>query len=34
MCGTADPDKCIPVLRQAFAAKRVGVNEILRGQST
>jgi S-adenosylmethionine decarboxylase len=34
MCGSADPDKCIPVLRQAFAAKRVGVNEILRGQST
>ncbi len=33
MCGTADPDACIPVLRQAFAAKRVGVNEILRGQT-
>jgi S-adenosylmethionine decarboxylase len=33
MCGTADPDACIPVLRQAFAAKRVGVNEILRGQA-
>ena len=32
MCGTADPDKCIPVLREAFSAKRVGVNEILRGQ--
>jgi len=32
MCGSADPDACIPVLRQAFAAKHVGVNEILRGQ--
>ena len=33
MCGTADPDACIPVLRQAFCAQRVGVNEILRGQA-
>jgi S-adenosylmethionine decarboxylase len=32
MCGTAEPDKCIPVLREAFSAKRVGVNELLRGQ--
>jgi S-adenosylmethionine decarboxylase len=32
MCGSADPDQCIPVLREAFSAKRVGVNEILRGQ--
>jgi S-adenosylmethionine decarboxylase len=32
MCGTADPDKCIPVLREAFSAKRVDVNELLRGQ--
>jgi S-adenosylmethionine decarboxylase len=32
MCGSADPDKCIPVLREAFSAKRVGVNELLRGQ--
>ena len=32
MCGSANPDKCIPVLREAFAAKRVGVNEILRGK--
>jgi len=32
MCGAADPDACIPVLREAFSAKRVGVNEILRGQ--
>ena len=33
MCGSADPDKCIPVLREAFSAKRVGVNELLRGQN-
>src|SRR5271155_5755734 len=31
MCGSADPDACIPVLREAFSAKSVGVNEILRG---
>ncbi|MGB7035766.1 MAG: adenosylmethionine decarboxylase [Xanthobacteraceae bacterium] len=33
MCGSADPDKCIPVLREAFAAERVGVNELLRGEN-
>jgi len=33
MCGSADPDACIPVLREAFCAKSVGVNEMLRGQS-
>ena len=32
MCGSADPDKCIPVLREAFSAERVGVNELLRGR--
>jgi S-adenosylmethionine decarboxylase len=32
MCGAADPDKCIPVLREAFSAKRIGVNELLRGK--
>jgi S-adenosylmethionine decarboxylase len=32
MCGSADPDACVPVLREAFAAERVGVNELLRGQ--
>jgi S-adenosylmethionine decarboxylase len=32
MCGSAEPDNCIPVLREAFAAERVEVNEILRGQ--
>ena len=34
MCGKASPDACIPVLREAFRAKRVEVNEILRGQGT
>ncbi len=32
MCGSASPDACVPVLREAFAAARVEVNEILRGQ--
>jgi len=32
MCGKANPDACIPVLREAFRAQRVEVNEILRGQ--
>jgi S-adenosylmethionine decarboxylase len=32
MCGSADPDACVPVLREAFSAQRVGVNELLRGQ--
>jgi len=32
MCGSAEPDACIPVLREAFGAKRIGVNEMLRGQ--
>ena len=32
MCGKASPDACIPVLREAFRAGRVEVNEILRGQ--
>jgi S-adenosylmethionine decarboxylase len=34
MCGKADPDACIPVLREAFRAKRVAVNELLRGRTT
>ena len=33
MCGKANPDACIPVLREAFKAKRVEVNEILRGRA-
>jgi S-adenosylmethionine decarboxylase len=32
MCGSANPDACIPVLRDAFSATRVGVSEILRGR--
>jgi S-adenosylmethionine decarboxylase len=32
MCGSADPDACIPVLREAFSAKDVTVDEILRGK--
>lgn len=32
MCGDADPDQCVPVLREAFAAKRVEVSELLRGR--
>jgi S-adenosylmethionine decarboxylase len=33
MCGKADPDACIPVLREAFNAASVNVNEILRGRA-
>jgi S-adenosylmethionine decarboxylase len=32
MCGKANPDACIPVLRDAFKG-RVEVNELLRGQN-
>jgi S-adenosylmethionine decarboxylase len=32
MCGQANPDACIPVLREAFKAERVEVDEILRGK--
>jgi S-adenosylmethionine decarboxylase len=32
MCGSANPDACVPVLREAFRAKRVAVSELLRGQ--
>jgi S-adenosylmethionine decarboxylase len=33
MCGQANPDQCVPVLREAFGAKRVEVNELLRGRT-
>jgi len=33
MCGKADPDACIPILRAAFRAKRVAVKELLRGRT-
>jgi S-adenosylmethionine decarboxylase len=32
MCGSANPDACIPVLREAFKPKRIVVGEHLRGQ--
>ena len=32
MCGDTDPDKCVPILREAFAAKHVDVSEVLRGR--
>ena len=32
MCGKAKPENCVPVLQEAFAARRADVNEILRGQ--
>jgi S-adenosylmethionine decarboxylase len=33
MCGNAEPDKCIPVLREAFAPDRLAVSELLRGRT-
>jgi S-adenosylmethionine decarboxylase len=33
MCGNAEPDKCIPVLREAFAPGRLAVSELLRGRT-
>jgi len=32
MCGNANPEACIPVLREAFKPKRIVVGEHLRGQ--
>ena len=32
MCGDADPEKCVPVLKQAFSARRAEVNTLLRGK--
>jgi S-adenosylmethionine decarboxylase len=32
MCGAAEPEACIPVLREAFKPTRIAVSEILRGQ--
>jgi S-adenosylmethionine decarboxylase len=32
MCGKAEPEACIPILRKAFKARRVAVNELLRGR--
>ena len=33
MCGKANPDACVPILRDAFQAGRVEVNELLRGRN-
>jgi S-adenosylmethionine decarboxylase len=32
MCGKANPDACVPVLREAFLPKDIKVSEVLRGQ--
>lgn len=32
MCGNANPDVCVPILREAFKVKRVAVSELLRGR--
>jgi S-adenosylmethionine decarboxylase len=32
MCGNANPDACVPVLREAFKPERVAVSVLLRGQ--
>jgi S-adenosylmethionine decarboxylase len=32
MCGNANPDACVPVLRKAFRPSRIAVSEHLRGQ--
>lgn len=32
MCGNANPDACVPILREAFKVKRIAVSELLRGQ--
>jgi S-adenosylmethionine decarboxylase len=31
MCGKANPDACVPVLRKAFSPKKIAVSEYLRG---
>ena len=32
MCGKANPDACVPILREAFKVNRIAVSELLRGQ--
>ena len=32
MCGDAEPEKCVDVLRRAFSPDRIAVSEILRGK--
>ena len=33
MCGDAQPERCVEVLREAFAPGRLDVKELLRGQN-
>lgn len=33
MCGNAEPERCVPVLRDAFAPKQTVVEELLRGKA-
>ena len=33
MCGDAKPERCIDVLKEAFAPGRMDVNELLRGRN-
>jgi S-adenosylmethionine decarboxylase len=33
MCGDAEPEATIPVLREAFKPERLAVEEILRGRA-
>ena len=33
MCGNANPDACVPVLRDAFSPRKIAVSEHLRGQA-
>jgi len=32
MCGDAEPEKCVGIIRQAFRPKRIEVSELLRGR--
>jgi S-adenosylmethionine decarboxylase len=32
MCGAAEPEKCVPILKKAFQAKRAAVDTLLRGK--
>jgi S-adenosylmethionine decarboxylase len=32
MCGDAEPERCIDVMRKAFRPKRIAVQELLRGK--
>ena len=32
MCGAAEPEKCVPILKKAFQAKRAEVDTLLRGK--